>query len=98
MNCSRTSGQDAGTGLAGAARAGLLAAAVVVALGLRGLGCSRPGPGSAKTPDELLSQLQADRTDIDKTSDTMMKRIEVFNASRKPGEKTLQFSEIFAQD
>jgi len=45
-----------------------------------------------------LGQLQADRTDIDKTSDTMMKRIEVFNASRKPGEKTLQFSEIFAQD
>src|SRR5262249_30254987 len=39
-----------------------------------------------------------DRSEIDKTSDTMMKRIEVFNASRKPGERTLQFSEIFTQD
>jgi len=28
----------------------------------------------------------------------MMKRIEVFNSSRKPGERTLQFSEIFTQD
>ncbi len=27
-----------------------------------------------------------------------MKRIEVFNASRKPGERSLQFSEIFTQD
>ncbi len=77
---------------------GFVVVAVVAVLGLAGLGCARPGPGSAKTPDQLLSQLQEDRSEIDKTSDTMMKRIEVFNASRRPGERTLQFSEIFTQD
>src|SRR5262249_50061860 len=98
MNRRRTSGKNAGTEPFGALRAGFVAAAVVAALGLAAVGCSRPGPGSAKTPDELLGQLQEDRSEIDKTSDTMMKRIEVFNASRKPGERTLQFSEIFTQD
>src|SRR5262249_15407041 len=39
-----------------------------------------------------------DRQEIDQTTDTMMKRIDVFNGSRKPGERTLQFSEIFSQD
>ena len=83
---------------AGLSRAGLVAVAIVAMVGFGALGCSRPGPGSAKTTDELLTQLQEDRTAIDETSSTMMKRIEVFNASRKPGETTLQFSEIFAQD
>jgi hypothetical protein len=82
----------------GVPRAGLLAAVVIAAIGLGTLGCARPGPGSAKTTDQLLTQLQDDRGEIDKTSATMMKRIEVFNASRKPGERTLQFSEIFTQD
>jgi len=76
----------------------LVVAIIAATIGIAGSGCARSGPGSAKTTDELLSQLQEDRTEIDKTSDTMMKRIEVFNASRKPGEQTLQFSEIFAQD
>jgi len=79
-------------------RAGVAAVAISAAIGFAASGCARPGPGSAKTTDELLSQLQVDRTEIDKTSDTMMKRIEVFNSSRKPGERTLQFSEIFTQD
>jgi hypothetical protein len=61
-------------------------------------GCARPGPGTAKTTDELLGQLQKDRVEIDQTSDTMMKRIDMFNASRKAGERTIQFSEVFAQD
>src|SRR5260221_7847438 len=103
MSRRRISARNAGTEPAGAARAGLLVAAVVAALaigtlGLGALGCARPGPGTAKTPDEVLGQLQEDRTEIDKTSETMMKRIDVFNASRKPGERTLQFGEIFAQD
>src|SRR5262245_44356000 len=79
-------------------RAPPLALSVAAAMTVGDVGCARPGPGSAKTPDELLTQLQEDRTEIDKTSDTMMKRIEVFNESRKPGERTLQFSEIFTQD
>jgi len=76
----------------------LVTVAIAATVVFGATGCSRPGPGSAKTSDELLSQLQEDRTEIDKTSDTMMKRIEVFNSSRKPGERTLQFSEIFTQD
>jgi hypothetical protein len=78
--------------------AGLVAVAIIAAIGFGSTGCSRPGPGSAKSPEELLSQLQEDRSEIDTASNTMMKRIEVFNGSRKPGERTLQFSEIFTQD
>ena len=82
---------------AGRIRAGLVCVGIATAV-IAGLACSRPGPGTASTSDELLTQLQQDRTQIDLTSDTMMKRIEMFNASRKPGERTLQFSEIFTQD
>jgi hypothetical protein len=88
-----------GTRPAGIPRAGLAAAMVLAVLGFGVLGCTaRPGPGTAKDPNELLTQLKQDREEIDRTTDTMMKRIEVFNASRKPGEQTLQFSEIFNQD
>ncbi len=79
-------------------RAGLVDAAILAAIAFGTVGCAKQGPGSAKSPEELLTQLKEDRTQIDQTTDTMMKRIEVFNASRKPGEPTLQFSEIFNQD
>jgi len=89
---------DGTRGLATIPRVSLVAAAVVAVIGLGMVGCMRKGPGTAKNTDELLTQLKEDRTEIDQTTDTMMKRIEVFNASRKPGEQTLQFSEIFSQD
>jgi hypothetical protein len=73
-----------------------LALASVAAWGA--LGCGRPAPGTAKDTGQLLTQLQDDRKEIDTASDLMMKRIDMFNASRKEGEPTLQFSEIFAQD
>src|SRR5205809_5359064 len=98
MNHKRTTLLDGWIGLGSSSRSGLVTVAIAATLVFGGTGCARPGPGSAKTPDELLSQLQEDRGEIDKTSDTMMKRIEVFNSSRKPGERTLQFSEIFTQD
>ncbi|HEU5181849.1 MAG TPA: hypothetical protein VFW45_13760 [Candidatus Polarisedimenticolia bacterium] len=79
-------------------RAYLIALVAVAAISLGVVGCSKPGPGSAKTSDELLTQLKDDRHRIDETTDTMMKRIDMFNASRKPGEQTLQFAEIFNQD
>jgi len=78
--------------------AGFVCVAIATAICLGVLGCARPGPGTASNSEELLTQLQEDRTQIDQTSDTMMKRIEMFNASRQPGERTLQFSEIFTQD
>jgi hypothetical protein len=83
---------------AGATRAGYLAVAFAMVIGIGAAGCARPGPGTATTTGELLTQLQEDRTEIDKASDTMMKRIDMYNESRKPGEQTIQFSEIFVQD
>jgi hypothetical protein len=78
--------------------AGLVWLIILLALSLAVSGCSRPAPGSAKTSDEVLAQLHDDRTEIDQMSQTMMKRIDMFNESRKAGEPTLQFSEIFMQD
>jgi hypothetical protein len=75
----------------------LLTIGLALTIGLTA-GCARPGPGTAKTTEDLLGQLQKDRVEIDTTSDTMMKRIDMFNSSRKPGERTIQFSEVFAQD
>ncbi|HEV8202096.1 MAG TPA: hypothetical protein VGS03_18960 [Candidatus Polarisedimenticolia bacterium] len=73
--------------------------AVVMVSSLVGLaGCSSSAPGSARTTEELLGQLHDDREAIDHASDQMMQRIEIFNSTRKPGEATLQFAELFAQD
>ena len=83
---------------AGGLRAGFVCLLLAVAIGLGAAGCARPGPGTAKNTDELLQQLQEDRKELDQTSATMMERIDKFNTSRKPGERTLQFSEIFSQD
>ena len=69
----------------------------LVAIGVGLLGCSMEKP-PAKNPEELLTQLKEDRAQIDQTTDAMMKRIDTFNSSRKPGERTLQFSEVFNQD
>jgi len=82
----------------GIKRASLIALAMLAAIGLGTVGCARSGPGSAKTTDELLTQLKEDRAEIDLTTDTMMKRIDAYNSTRKPGQPTLQFGEIFNQD
>ena len=79
-------------------RFAILTTAILAVIAAAAIGCARPGPGTAKTTEELLTQLKDDRSQIDQASDAMMKRIDMFNASRKPGEQTLQFSEIFSQD
>jgi len=76
----------------------LVALAIVALVGLGTVSCKRAGPGTAKTTDELLTQLKEDRAEIDTTTDTMMKRIDTYNSTRKPGQPTLQFGEIFNQD
>ena len=75
----------------------VLAVTGVVVLGLPGCFKSNE-PGSARTTEELLTQLKDDRSAIDKASEQMMQRIEIFNSTRKPGQETLQFGELFAQD
>jgi hypothetical protein len=54
--------------------------------------------GPPDTPEELLSALRTDRGRIDQTTDAMMKKIDAYNQARKPGERTIQFSEVFMED
>lgn len=54
--------------------------------------------GPPETPEELLANLKNDKARIDATSDAMMKKIEAYNNSRKPGERTVQFGEVFAEN
>lgn len=58
-------------------------------------GLSGPVPSN---PEQLMTELQAQKERIDKASDEMMKRIDAFNASRGPSDKKVQFSELFYQD
>lgn len=58
------------------------------------LGFSKPAPA---TSEELLAELKDHQQRIDQATDEVMKRIEEFNQSRKPGERTIRFSEIFSQ-
>ncbi len=69
------------------------------------LGCARTGgtgdsstAPAASSSDQLLSQLKEDRAQIDQATDEMMKRIDAYNTSRKPGDRTIQFSEIFSEE
>jgi hypothetical protein len=59
------------------------------------IGFSSPAPAS---PEELLAELKSQQGQIDQATDAMLKRIAEFNQSRKPGERTIQFSEVFSQD
>jgi len=54
--------------------------------------------GPPSNPEDLLATLKSDKARIDQTTDAMMKKIDTFNQSRKPGERTIQFSEIFMED
>lgn len=49
-------------------------------------------------PEELLAELKADREQIDTITGSMADRVRAFNASRAPGEQTLDFSTIFHGD
>jgi len=73
----------------------LAAGSVACGKGSLEKGLSGPVPA---TPQELMAELQTEKEKIDRVSDDMMKRIDAFNQSRGPGEKRLQFSEIFYSD
>src|SRR3989454_1903312 len=59
------------------------------------LGFSKSTPA---TPEELLAELKTHQEKIDKATEGMLQRINEFNQARKPGERTIQFAEIFSQD
>jgi hypothetical protein len=54
--------------------------------------------GTPDTPEELLTALRSDRGRIDQTTDAMLKKIDAYNQARKPGERPIQFSEVFMED
>lgn len=86
------------TGRFGRAGAALLAAFLVTGLAACTDSMREAMQGTPSTPEDLLSALKGDKARIDHTTDVMMKRIDTFNQSRKPGERTIQFSEIFMED
>jgi hypothetical protein len=59
------------------------------------LGFSKSTPASS---EELLAELKDHQEKIDKATEAMIGRINEFNQSRKEGQRTVQFSEIFGQD
>ncbi|MBI4169815.1 MAG: hypothetical protein HY510_07750, partial [Acidobacteria bacterium] len=92
-----TGGTPAGWTLAAAVvLAGALATGALACRGdSRQLELSGPTPS---TPEALLTELKDHRERIDQATDQMMQRIEAFNATRRPGERTIFFSEIFTDD
>jgi len=65
-------------------------------------GCSRTDEGLSgpvpTSPEKLIAELEAEKGRIDKRTDAMMERIDVFNASRAPGDRKVEFSEVFLSD
>lgn len=81
----------------------LFATAMLAAVLVGGLaGCTesmrQAMSGTPSTPEDLLAALKGDKARIDQTTDTMLKKIETFNQSRQPGERTIQFSEVFMEN
>lgn len=100
----RVSSTGRSTGMGGVLRAMTLVAGVVGLVAVGSLACgqgadklgfSKPTPS---TPQEVIAELKEHQKRIDGATDDMMKRIQEFNASRQPGQVTVQFSEIFSQD
>lgn len=76
----------------------LLAAFLVAGLASCTESMRRAFQGPPSTPEDLLATLKSDKARIDQTTDAMLKKIDEFNQSRKPGDRTIQFSEIFMED
>ena len=77
----------------------LLLAVVAVALG--SMACTQDlkfSKAVPKTPEELLAELKTHQEKIDAATDATMKRIDEFNQTRKAGERTIHFSEIYGQE
>lgn len=83
---------------------GIVPAALAVVLITASLACSADqGPKRLSgpvpsTPEELLTELKAHKDRVDVATQDMIQRIDTFNASRKEGDRTIQFSEIFSED
>lgn len=73
----------------------------VAAVALASMACTQDlkfSKAVPKTPEELLAELKTHQEKIDAATDATMKRIDEFNQSRKAGERTIHFSEIYGQE
>ena len=50
------------------------------------------------TSEELILELEEEKTRIDTITDQMVERIDAYNASRAPGEREVNFGELFYSD
>ena len=74
---------------------------VVAAIALASMACTEDlkfSKAVPKTPEELLAELKTHQEKIDAATDATMKRIDEFNQTRKAGERTIHFSEIYGQE
>jgi hypothetical protein len=75
--------------------AGFLVLAVLGCAGQQGPG--RPAGPLPSSPEELLAELREHKERADQATQEMLQRVEAFNASRQPGQRTIEFGEIFAE-
>jgi hypothetical protein len=81
-------------------RRSAFAAAFLVLTALACAGQQGPGRSTAplpSDPEELLAELRAHKERADQATQGMLQRVEAFNASRQPGQRTIDFGEIFAE-
>lgn len=74
---------------------------VMVAVAVASMACTQDlkfSKAVPKTPEELLAELKTHQEKIDAATDATMKRIDEFNQTRKAGERTIHFSEIYGQE
>jgi len=74
---------------------------VMAAIAVASMACTQDlkfSKAVPKTPEELLAELKTHQEKIDAATDATMKRIDEFNQTRKAGERTIHFSEIYGQE
>ncbi len=97
-----TKAPSCSTALAGGR--GIVLALLVAVLISTSLACTaEPGPKRLSgpvpsTPEALLVELKAHKDRVDLATQDMVQRIDTFNASRKEGDRAIEFSEIFSED
>ena len=79
-------------------------AAMVAILAAGALACTGdPGPKRLTGPipastDALLAELKAHKERVDQATQDLLERVEAFNSTRKEGQRSVQFSEIFSEE
>lgn len=86
-----------GSILGGAALAAGLAIFGAVSCSTSDIRSGLSGP-EASSPEAVIAELKDQKAKIDSISDQMAERVKAFNATRKPGEPTVDLGQVFADD